>query len=515
MAITKQTLEKIKSASLSSVIEATGAKMKRVGREFLTHCIWHEDANPSLTITDDKSFCFCHVCRGGGDAIDYVRQKYGLGMRDGTQKVADLIGIQVETDDENPEETARRAEARRATIKGLESDNKRYQVNLHDKRAGRIRQILKDRGLGRQAAVEFELGFAPDGFFAGRITVPIYNHRNELVGWTGRATKDQPGKYKNSSDSDVFNKKLLVFNEFRAKEAARKTGSLIFVEGHLDVVSLWQAGIHNVVAMQGTGAPDPIVLKRLSQSVKNFVLCFDGDAGGHKATEQFIGAAGPMAMAGEISVNVVSLPSGSDPDDYIRSGGDLHSLVSNAPSWLDWVIDVWAAALDHTDTASVMEVEKKLHQLIDSLQSSTLRAHYINKAARVLSAEAKEAAKIAKEWQTRRNEAVAAEWVPRTPEQTRMFAERRMLRLYIHCPELREILQPLFAGITHPPFLWLRDRLQELEQHSASDLTPYSIAAVVAVAEPSLVQVLRNVVKPNVKIDNSEGVLEHLQAVLG
>ena len=514
MAITNQTLQKIKSAPLSSVIEGTGAKLKRVGREFLTHCIWHEDTNPSLTITDDKGFCFCHVCRGGGDAIDYVRQKYGLGMRDATQKVADIIGIQVETDDENPEETARKAQERKRTIQRLEKENESYISNLHHAKAGRIRQILKDRGLSKAAATEFGLGFAPTGPFQGRITIPIYNHRNELVGWSGRTTLDHPAKYKNSADSDVFSKRSLVFNESRAKEAARKTGFLIFVEGHLDVISLWQAGIKNVVAIQGTGAPDPLILQRLARNIKSFILCFDGDAGGHKAIEQFISTAGPMAMKGTVSINIASLPDGSDPDEYIRNGGDLHALTSNAPSWLDWVIDVWAAALDLSDTAAVMDVENKLHDLIDNLPSPALRAHYVNKAARVLSAEAREAAKIAEEWQARRNESIGCEWVPRTPEETRMFAERRMLRLYIHKPELREALSPLLAKVQHPPFLWLRERLEELEQFSASDLTPYSIAAVVALAEPHLVQKLRNVVKPNVRIDDSEGVIRHIHKIL-
>ena len=78
MTVTPQTLAAIKAAPLSSLIEATGGKLKRVGHEFLTQCLWHDDANPSLTVNDDKGFCYCHVCRGGGDAIDYVGQRHGL-----------------------------------------------------------------------------------------------------------------------------------------------------------------------------------------------------------------------------------------------------------------------------------------------------------------------------------------------------------------------------------------------------------------------------------------------------
>ena len=114
------------------------------------------------------------------------------------------------------------------------------------------------------------------------------------------------------------------------------------------MVSLWQHGIANVVAMQGTGAPEKFVLQRLARSVNNFILCFDGDAGGKSATEKFIQAAGPMAKTGEIQINVVQLPQGKDPDEICREKGveAFHGLTADAMPWLDWVIDFWAANLD-------------------------------------------------------------------------------------------------------------------------------------------------------------------------
>ena len=90
MAISEQSIEKIKSGSISKVIEALGSKLKRVGREYVTQCIWHEDTNPSLTINDDKGFCFCHVCRGGGDVIAYTRKRKG-GLRRCRQPVCSIL----------------------------------------------------------------------------------------------------------------------------------------------------------------------------------------------------------------------------------------------------------------------------------------------------------------------------------------------------------------------------------------------------------------------------------------
>lgn len=517
MAITSASLEKLKSGSISKVIENLGSKLKRVGREFVTQCIWHEDTNPSLTINDDKGFCFCHVCREGGDVIAYTRRRKGLEFVDAANLAAEILGIQLETDGISPEQQAKKRAERQAALDKLAREQQGYVSNLHHEKAGRIRQVLKDRGLNKAAAEEFGLGFAPQGMFAGRITVPILNHRNELVGWTGRATKpDMPGKYKNSADGDLFHKKSLVFNEVRAKEAARLAGSLIFVEGHLDVVSLWQHGIANVVAMQGTGAPEPFVLQRLAKTVDNFILCFDGDEGGKKAVQQFISAAGPLAQKGEIQVNVAQLPAGKDPDEICREQGAdaFHSLLATADPWLDWVIDYWAADLDLDNSAYVTDVENQLRAVIDGLHSNAVRTHYIDKVSRVLSRTEKEAAATAKGWGERSVVIEKREWTPPTEAQTRVTTERRMLRIFVHRPEHRDLLRPLLAKVTHPPLRWLCERLEELEVHCLTDLTPHSVMAVVAASEPHFMAQLRTVVQPNVTIDDKDGVLRHISVIL-
>ena len=515
MAITNRTLQSIKQAPLSKVIEALGGGLKRVGHEFLTQCPWHDDTNPSLTVNDQKGFCFCHVCRGGGDAISYIRQRKGLGMYDAAEMASNLLGVTFETDDESPEVAARRRAERQAALDKLKKEQDQFKKNWRDDRCNRVRQLWLDRGLTKEASAEFGIGYTPSGFFAGRITVPIHNHKGDLVGWTGRATKpEQNAKYKNSADSELFQKKTLVFNEPRALEAAREAGTLVFVEGHLDVVSMWQAGIRNVVAMQGTGAPEKFVLERLARVVKNMVLCFDGDAGGKKAAEQFISVGGPMAMKGELNINVVTLPEGKDPDEVLRSGESLYNYIASAPSWLDWVIDTWAADLDLDDGAMVTEVERRLKALIDQLQSKALRTRYIDKAARVLSADAKEAQKLAKSWGKKEFVIRQGSWSPREPLEVRTAVERRMLRIFVHKPELRDDLRPLLQHVQHPALRWLCERLRELEEYSTVDLTPHSVMAVVAVAEPHYMQQLRTLIRPNVIIDDSPGVIMHIRDIM-
>ena len=119
MAITPASLEKLKSGSISKVIESLGSKLKRVGREYVTHCVWHEDKNPSLTINDDKGFCFCHVCREGGDVIAYTRKRKGLDFVDAANLAAEILGISLETDGISPEQQAK-AKAHHGRERGAE-----------------------------------------------------------------------------------------------------------------------------------------------------------------------------------------------------------------------------------------------------------------------------------------------------------------------------------------------------------------------------------------------------------
>ena len=515
MAISKATLEKIGYLPVSEIVERIGGTLKRVGREFVTHCPWHDDTNPSLTINDDKSMCFCHVCRNGGDMIAYVQQKQGLSFRDAVDYIAGVFNIVVELDNEDPELAAQQRAEKKRQISLLESQQVTFKQNLNDPRAERIKDQLRQRGITPEASREFGIGICSSGAFEGRITIPIHNYKGELVGFVGRATReDQLAKYKNSENSDLFNKKSLVFNEYRASSAIIEADSVIFVEGHLDVVSMWQAGIRNTVAMQGTGAPDPLVLKRLARKVKTFILCYDGDAGGRKAVEQFISVAGPMALAGELSVSVVSLPEGSDPDEVIRSGGDLYQYIVSAPNWLDWIIDTWTAALDKSDTQSITAVEQKLKDLISGMRSKALRRHYIDKAARVLTSSSKEAEALAKDWGNASFFSVENSWQARSPVETRVAAERRAIRIFIHRPSKRSEIRPLMTQLSSPPLKWLWKRLEELEAHSSFDLTPHSVMALAVVAEPHYVNQLRALVRPNVMIDDTDSVIEHLSGIM-
>lgn len=516
MPIAKATIDAVKALPVSGVIEAEGIRLKKIGREFLVKCPFHKDTNPSMTINDDKGICFCFVCKGGNDAIAFIQQKFGLTFAEAIERIAEKHNIQFELDNVSPEQLRQQRAKRKNQIDHLEQCQQQYRSNLRDPKATRIRELLVDRGVTPETAREFGLGFCVDGFFASRITIPIHNHKGELVGFSARATlPDQTPKYKNSSASDLFDKSEIVFNEFMALPAIRESDSIIFVEGPFDVISMHQAGIRNVVAIQGTATPSANVIQRLAKRSKRFILCYDGDQGGIKAIEQFLKVTGPMACRGELTITIANLPDGMDPDQCIRDPDlDLYDIIANAPSWLDWQLDTWLANLDRSDTHYFAQVESAIRELIQSIQSPALRQYYIDKASKALVSDPKAAIKLASQWgesipriQSKRN------WLKPSPQQTRTNTEKRLLRLYIHAPELREYCKPLFCKLQSPAYKWLAARLDDIEAQAAT-VTPEIVMAILLSSEPHYLRQLRPVAVPTIKIDKSPGILRHIEDTL-
>lgn len=515
MALRDSTINKVRSVALTEVLAAEGIEFKRVGREAVTLCPWHKDSHPSLTINDDKNLCFCFACGGGSDGIAYIQQKFGLGFADAVIRIAEKHQILVEHDDLDPAQALRAAQQRKQALAAVEDEQSRFRLSLKGQEGMVAREWLVDRGIKPETCREFELGYAIGGYYGGRITVPVHDHRGMLVGFSARRIKDNvDAKYKNSPASAIFDKGSLLFNEHRAAEAARQAGYLVFVEGHFDVITLWQHGMRNVVATQGTAAPAIQSIKRLVKQCRRFVLLYDADQGGSNAIEHFVKVAGPMACDGELTLSVASLPEGMDPEDCIKAGVDLHNLIESAPQWLDWVIDKWLMELDRSDNFRFSQAEQAIRTLVQSIKSPALRQYYIDKSSKVLGADAQGAAKLAQSWYKSlpkgRN---SSEWHRPGHDWVRNQAERRLLRSYIHFPDTRDELKSLGQKLVGPSHLWLWNRMMELEQYCPG-WEADAVMAILAVAEPNYVRVLRPLVMPTIKMGDQTGILGHVRAVL-
>jgi DNA primase len=470
-----------------------------------------------LTLSDDKNLCFCFACGGGSDAIAFVEQKFGLSFADAIERIAAKHNIEVEYDNIDPEEALRAAKQRREAFTKLNEENHVFRQNLRSQDLGlQARQWLISRDILPETSREFALGYAANGYFGGRVTVPIHDHRGALVGFTGRNVTGNPEaqKYKNSATSEIFNKGSLVFNEHRIAEACRLSSRIIFVEGHFDVITMWQHGIRNAVATQGTAGPTIESLKRLSRHCRTFVLCYDGDAGGIKAVDNFISVASDMIYGGDLNVVVADLPEGTDPDSCLRDGIDIVGIIENAKQWIEWEIDRLVAGLDYGNTHQFAAVEKQIRSMVSRIKSHALRQYYIDKAAKLLSGSDKGAAKLAAEWiaeapKTRSNQS----WARPRGDWTQYQAERRLLRAYIHFPETRSRLGSIMSHLRAQQHSWMWQRITELQAHGA-EINPDILKVILAVAEPDYVRALRPLLMPTIKLVDSNGILDHAERVL-
>jgi DNA primase len=515
--ISDYTIKAVKELPITSILEKEQIPFKRVGREAITVCPWHNDKNPSLTISDEKGFCYCFVCQSGKDGIGFVEQKLGLGFADAVERIARLHAIEVCYENIDPELAAKEVIRRNQFNDQLKRQHLEFRGAIRHVRAQRIRDFLDCRKILPATSKYFELGYAVSGFFADRITVPIHDHLGNLIGFTGRATKNEvKPKYKNTESNEYFDKSKIVFNEHRAFDYIKEADSIIFVEGHFDVISLWQYGIRNVVAMQGTAAPSMAILHRLSRRTKRFILCYDADEGGNKAIEQFVKVAGPMACKGEISISIARLPAGTDPDQCIRENIiDMFAAIENSSPWLDWQLEVWLASVDRSNTALFTNIECRIKELIDSIASPVLRQHYIDKASKLLALDSTGASRIAKEWnQNASKSGYKRTWVKPTPAQTRITVERRLLRMYIHFKEQRENCKVFMDELESPSHRWLWQRIQEIERHGNDVELKCALVAVLLVAEPYYIRQLRSLTNPTIKLSYTQGIMSHIANVL-
>ena len=507
--ITDSTIKAVRSVNFLDILESEGIAFKKNGREAVTLCPWHNDKRPSLTVNPARNFCFCFVCQIGQDNIGFLRQHLSLSFSDTVLRIAQKHNIEVLYDNIDPEQAAKEAVKRAYIKKKLEEEQQLYRDNLRSDSGLEARKYIDERKIKPETSKFFGLGYSINGFFKERLTIPVHDHIGNIVGFTARGLYHwvMP-KYKNSASSETFDKSAILYNENRATRSIRENDSVIFVEGHLDVISMHQAGHKNVVAMQGTAAPSLSILNRLTRLTTRFILCYDGDSGGRKATEAFLSVAGQLSLTGKISINICDL-NFKDPDEYIQEYGNLHQVIENALPWLDYLIDKWLT-VSKSDTAKFTEAERKTKELINSIQSPALRQHYINKVSIALADNKKDASELAKSFVNITKRPVG-QWTPMTPQQIRKTAERRLIRIYLHFVAIRVEVRDLMDEIESPIYAWAWARIREIEVNTQPELVIDVFCAILVVAEPHYLKQLRPLLRPTVSLSGQLETVDYIR----
>ncbi|HZQ53118.1 MAG TPA: DNA primase [Bryobacteraceae bacterium] len=360
------------------IVEVVGqyVRLKRQGSgaRYVGLCPFHSEKTPSFGVHSVHQYYKCFGCDAAGDVFKFVQQIESLTFPETLKLLAERYGIPIpeRQRSDDPE-----AQQRAALLEMHEIAATVFQDNLRGGPGADARRYLKERGVSSTAMDEFRLGlsdpsgqqlyqrlqkFGPalleesglvkkrqegSGFydtFRGRLMFPIHSESGKVIAFGGRALRagDEP-KYLNSPETKIYRKSSVLYNLHRAKIEARKHDRMILVEGYMDVIGVYSAGIREVVASCGTSLTTDQVrsIKRQTSQQQagtgQIVLNFDPDAAGARSTEKYIS----VLLAEGLRVKVLAIPGGLDPDEYIQQTGaeGYRKLLDGAESYFHWLAD--------------------------------------------------------------------------------------------------------------------------------------------------------------------------------
>jgi DNA primase len=433
MAIPSETIEQI--AAANDIVEVIGTyfPLKRAGASFKALCPFHQEKTPSFTVSPQRQTFHCFGCGVGGSVFRFVMDYEHVDFPEAVHKLAARAGIPIV--EQRREEEGREHEARRALLKLHADAAEWFHENLMKRDFGApSRDYLKKRGIKGEVAKAWKLGYAPDswsGFcdwangqgyrrqqilasglvklrederadgdfydrFRNRLMFPIFNDVGEVIAFSGRVLNgdSDTAKYINSPETALFRKGHVLFGLHKTKRALIESSRAIVCEGQLDLITLFEAGIQNVVAPQGTAFTEnqARVLKRFVDEV---VLCFDSDVAGQKATERSLAA----LLQNDLLVRVAEMPPGEDPDSLVRRSGrhKFEELITSAPDFFDYWIEKKTALTDLRSMGAKMQVARDLGGTVANVREPIMRGEVIHKIAARLAIRAADFEKLVNE----------------------------------------------------------------------------------------------------------------------
>ena len=372
-------------------------------------CPFHAEKSPSFHADDRRGIYHCFGCGASGDHFRFLTDKVGMSFPESVEKLAGMAGVALPARDERSE---RRAAQQRSLLDVMDLATKYFEAALAHNIGARARGYLFERGVSAQSQQRFRIGFAPESRnglkehlaangvtaqemidtglvatreddplpydrFRNRVMFPITDFKGRVIAFGGRSmSPDVPAKYLNSPETELFKKRHTLYNGQSARQAARDGGTVIVVEGYLDVIAAVAAGFEGTVAPLGTAMTEEH-LQLLWRMSPDPVLCFDGDKAGLKAAERAANLVMPHLKPG-YTVRIATLPEGQDPDDLIKAQGRaaFADVIERARSLSDMIWSFETGGLVPETPEARAALQARLRERANSIQDSTVRFHY-------------------------------------------------------------------------------------------------------------------------------------------
>jgi DNA primase len=484
-------------------------ELKRAGRNYKGLSPFSAEKTPSFMVSPDKGIWHDFSSGKGGSMFGFVMEMEGVDFRGALEILAKKAGLDL--DQYNSGRTDKYRKDKDTLLAMHDLAAKYYQVAF-SRATTALEYFFKKRRFTKETALDFKIGYAPGtgraltdflkkkgysqdlmvraglaaqtkwgvrDMFRDRLMVPLADQHGSVIGFTGRLLADieNAPKYLNTPQTLLYDKSGHVYGLHLAKDAIRKCGYVVAVEGNLDVVAAHQAGTKQVVATAGTAMTEQH-LKVLGRFTDDIRLCFDADKAGIAATERII----PLAESLKITIRVVHIEGAKDPDELIQKDPEAwQKAIENPMDVMDWLIMRHAAIHDLETQAGREDFKKALFGAIRSLKSPGEKGIYLKKVAKMLgyapnalAAELKASAdKSAKPEQAAKKRAT-----PKAPQSTEPepVLQDHMLALILHRPAIRNELEGIFVEIfsgEHRRALYkqlMEDQLVTVESIATTDL---------------------------------------------
>lgn len=390
--------------------------LKKAGRNFKGLCPFHDEKTPSFIVSSERQIFKCFGCSEGGDVYGWLMKREGMEFGEALRFLAQKAGVELK--DFRPSGDQKIKE-RLLEVNHLAAEFYHYLLTEHRVGKKGLEYLLK-RGIIKDSIRLFKLGYSPNEWqgltdyltkkkgyklseleqaglaikgnggryydrFRGRIMFPLFDHRGRVVGFAGRVLDPEAkeAKYINSPETILYHKSSILYGLEITKEAIKKANRAIVVEGELDAISSYQAGVKNVAAIKGSALTEGQIelLKRFCENVS---LALDSDSAGEAASRRGIELAEKLGL----NVRIIRVKEGKDPDECAQKGARLwKDSVAEAVAVYDFLIEAGVKRYGVKTVEGKRKLSEEIAGVLAKVDNEVIKAHYIKKLAKVLEVE--------------------------------------------------------------------------------------------------------------------------------
>jgi DNA primase len=403
-------VEEIKEKTDIISVISERIELKKAGRNFKANCPFHSEKTPSFMVSPELQIYKCFGCGEAGDVFSFLEKYEGMEFYEALKYLADRVGVKL-----IPRSDLSGEKERQFILNKWASRFYQYVLFNHPSAKEALNYLTKARGLATQTIKTFEIGYSPDlpgvfkkffidkkgytnediekvglGYirgnslydrFAGRIVFPLFDHRGNVAGFSGRILPGKEradvGKYINTPETPIYHKSSILYGLNLTRKEIKDKGEAVIVEGELDAISPWQAGIKNIVAIKGSAFTTDQA-KLISRFTQNIILALDTDIAGDAAARRGI----EIAEQENLRIRVADLGNYKDPDEMAQKDPDsLKVAIGKAfPVW-DYLIDSTFSKFKEAGGEAKAYLSRELVPILQKIKDEIVRAHYVKEVA--------------------------------------------------------------------------------------------------------------------------------------